>query len=131
MHSILTNTRRPDVTFYPNGRIDITARIANMLDLHQGDVIDIADNGRHEYLLYIRYRGDRLVGKHEAVCRQSKRRSRNFRAYSKRICSFMFRLKKKKNEPYRVPAGEVLTYKDYGKMVPLITRLNITYKTQP
>ena len=131
MHSILTNTRRPDVTFYPNGRIDITARIANMLDLHQGDVIDIADNGRHEYLLYIRYRGDRLVGKHEAVCRQSKRLSRNFRAYSKRICSFMFRFTDRKNEPYRVPAGEVLTYKDYGKMVPLITRLNITYKTQP
>ena len=131
MHSILTNTRRPDVTFYPNGRIDITARIANMLDLHQGDVIDRADNGRHEYLLYIRYRGDKLVGKHEAVCRQSKRRSRNFRAYSKRICSFMFRFTDRKNEPYRVPAGEVLTYKDYGKMVPLITRLNITYKTQP
>ena len=36
-----------------------------------------------------------------------------------------------KNEPYRVHAGEVLTYKDYGKMVPLITRMNITYKTQP
>ena len=131
MHSILTNTRRPDVTFYPDGRIDITARVAKILDLHQGDVIDIAVNGGLEYLLYIRYRGETLVGKHEAVCRQSKRRSRNFRAYSKRICSFIFRFTDMKNQPLRVPAGEVLTYKDYGKMVPLITRMNITYNTEP
>lgn len=131
MHSILTNTRRPDVTFYPNGRIDITARVAKMLDLHHGDVIDIADNGGLEYLLYIKYRWETLVGNHEAVCRQSKRRSRNFRAYSKRLCSYMFRFTDRKDEPLRIPAGEVLTYKYYGKMVSLIIRMNITYNTEP
>lgn len=131
MHSLLTNTRRPDVTFYPNGRIDITARVAKMLDIHQGDVIDIADNGGLEYLLYIKYRGETLVGNHEAVCRQSKRRSRNFRVYSKRLCSYMFRFTDRKYEPLRIPAGEVLTYKDYGKMVSLITRMNITYNIEP
>ena len=126
MHSILDNTRRPDVTFYPNGRIDITARVAKILDLHQGDVIDIADNGGIEYLLYIKYRGETLVGNHESVCRQSKRRSRNFRAYSKRRGCCGVGVAGRKDEPLRIHAGEVLTYKDYGKMVSLITRMNRT-----
>lgn len=126
MRSILNNTRRPDVTFYPNGRIDITANVARKLNLHQGDVIDIVDNGGLEYLLYIKHRGETLVGNHEAVCRQSKRRSHNFRAYSKRLCSFMFRFTDRKDEPFRVPAGEVMRYKDYGIMVALLTKMNIT-----
>ena len=45
-------TRRPDITFYRNGRIDITASVAERLSLRAGDVIDIA-RGKEEYYLYV------------------------------------------------------------------------------
>ena len=76
-------TRRPDITFYRNGRIDITASVAERLSLRAGDVIDIA-RGKEEYYLYVRLRrSDGAVGRHEAQCYPSKSGTRNFRAYSK------------------------------------------------
>ena len=50
-------TRRPDITFRPDGSIDIVSRLADSLALRPGDVIDIAADDRSgEYYLFVRYR---------------------------------------------------------------------------
>lgn len=122
MESILVNSRKPDVTFYRDGRIDITSRVAKILQLHEGDVVDIGVH-QGEYYLYVRNRFTNIVGKHEAQCFASKKNSCNFRAYSKKICSAILQLSQASKA--RIPAGEVVELPEVGRTVPLIIRLNL------
>ena len=123
MQAILQTTRRPDVSFFPSGKIDITARVARLLDMHPGDVIDIAIDGS-EYLLFVRVR--QASGSHEAMVHTTKRRSHNFRCYSSRLCQFMISQHcTSPSTPLRVPAGRVRQHEVYGTMVSLVTLLNI------
>lgn len=126
MTSLLPNTRRPDVTFHPNGRIDITARIAKMLHLQRGDVIDVALSSG-EYLLYVRLRNSQCTGRHEAAAmptNKGKRENNNFRAYSSRLCKAVC------NEVFgadycgtaKFPAGHPIVFGPNGTGVPIITR---------
>ena len=50
MESLLKTTRRPDIAFYRNGRIDISANVVKALDIQRGDSIDVTTDG-YEYLL--------------------------------------------------------------------------------
>ncbi len=88
MTSILQSTRRPDITVNASGRIDITARIARLLNLHPGDVIGISREGV-EYYLYVRLAASAAVGRHEGACLPTSRRSRggSFRTWSVRLAS--------------------------------------------
>lgn len=87
MQSILGNTRKTDITFHANGRIDISARVVKALSIQEGDVLDImADEG--EYYLYVRFHAP-VVGRHEATCFPTNPRSNHFRAWSSRLCRFM------------------------------------------
>ena len=131
MDTLLPNSRRPDVTFYPDGRIDITAHVAKILHMQQGDVIDIVLAGA-EYLLYVRLRSNECVGRHEAQVYPSKRgkhKANNFRAYSKTICRAIRKaatvpggFSAGENSPLRLPAGTPITYGTAGTAIPLITR---------
>lgn len=86
MQSILGNTRKTDLTFHSNGRIDLSAHVVKSLDLKKGDVIDVmvSDDGS-EYCLYAKFRAP-VVGRHEASCFPSHAGSRHFRAWSLRLC---------------------------------------------
>lgn len=81
MVSLIKNTRRPDITFFRDGRILITARIARLLNLATGDVINIAIHD-NEYLLFAKHN---VIGRHEAQCYPTKRGSHNFCANSIRL----------------------------------------------
>lgn len=120
MESILGNSRRPDVTFYRDGRIDITSRVARMLQLTEGDVVDIGIH-QDEYYLYVRTRGKDVVGKHSAQCFASKKNSCNYRAYCRKICAAILG----SSEIARVPAGDAVELPQIGIAVPLIIRLNL------
>lgn len=85
-HSILGNTRRPDISFFASGKIDITSRIVKALGMVEGDVIDIMA-GDGEYFLYVSSHASSLCGRHEAQCYPSKHGSRHFRANSRRLCA--------------------------------------------
>lgn len=125
---ILENSRKPDLTFHRNGRIDITARISDMLELHEGDVIDLLFSGEDWYL-YVKYRHDKVVGRHEAQCyptNRGKRRCRNFRASSKRICDTVLAMSG--GETARVIAGNSREYSNIGKAVVIIPKCNILNK---
>lgn len=122
MLGIICNTRKPDVSFYHNGKIDICARVVKLLDLHNGDVIDVATDGI-EYYLFCRIRSKDAVGKHEATCRPTKNigKCNNLRAYSHKLCKAM--LKASNAEYYaKMPAGDVVVIEDGIKAVPLITK---------
>lgn len=132
MKSLLSNTRRPDITFHTSGRIDITARLVHILGIHQGDVIDIATDG-NEYLLYIRHNGSEVTGRHEAQCYPTNAAGKNFRCYSKRLCEAVVDAIRHDSpgntavgptgNAVRLPAGAPLFSRTIGKdAIPLITR---------
>jgi hypothetical protein len=126
MTSLIPNTRRPDISFHPDGRIDITARIAKLLQLEDGDVIDVAKSF-DEYLLYVQLRADKCEGRHEATVHptnKGKRSSNNFRAHSRRLCQSMRVASggSPADEPLRLPAGALVRFGRYGFAIPLITR---------
>ena len=91
MKSLLVSSRRPDITFHSDGRIDIAAHLAKRLSLSPGDVIDIMQDGAEFYII-IRFRGDKVIGRHEAQCYPTKSRSMNYRCHSARLCRIMIHI---------------------------------------
>lgn len=116
MKSIIGQARRSDVAFHRNGRIDITSRVAIMLSLAKGDVIDIAEH-QGEYYLYVMTRGGMAMGGYEGTCYPTKRRSRNFRAYSVRLCRAILQ----GNADARYPVGAPVSIHSFGVCIPIIT----------
>lgn len=122
MKRLLNNTRRHDISFHADGRIDITARVARVLDLQDGDVIDIATDGE-EYYLYVARKAGTLVGRHEAQCYKTNRRckvSHNMRAYSIRLTSQVCTLCGTDNA--RLGCGTPVQHLALGMAVPIIIR---------
>lgn len=124
MESLLGNTRRPDVSFYRDGRIDITSRVAKSLDLSNGDVIDVIKH-ESEFYLYVRYRNFEILGKHEAQCHSTKRRSNHFRAHSIRLCAAILRECRNDNAAL-LPIGQMVDLPSVGAAVALITCNNLS-----
>lgn len=127
MQSLVPNSRRPDVTFYPYGRIDISSRVAVVLGLQRGDVIDVAEH-KGEYLLYVRQRVEDVVGRHEASVfpsKKGKNHANNFRSYSRKLCEAIYNTSRQSLDDYkklRLPVGEPVTIENYGTAIPIITR---------
>lgn len=127
MKSVLGSTRRPDISFYRNGKIDITARISDAIGLEDGDVIDIAED-RGEYYLYVRVKSSEAVGRHEARCfptHKGGKRNRNFRAYSRKLSEFVLS-HSGSEDVARVPAGKGEYLPNLGKAINIIIGCNLT-----
>lgn len=129
VRSILGNTRRADISFYSSGKIDITSRIANALGMVDGDVIDIM-TWKGEFYLYISIQAADICGRHETQCHPSKRGSRHFRTWCRRLCSAILSecgvniagsLPCKETSCVSFAAGDALDVNGH-KAVPIITR---------
>jgi len=73
-----------------------------------------------EYYVYVRHRyNTRLQFRYEAVAHPTKRRSHNFRAYSRRLCAAVLTLAGSDTKA-ALQAGEVLEDDCYGLVVPII-----------
>ena len=66
MQSILGHTRKADITFHRNGRIDISAIVTKSLGLNAGDVLDICMSDYGEYYLVIAHKAINTNGNHRA-----------------------------------------------------------------
>lgn len=121
--TILGNTRRPDVSFYSNGRIDITARAAKQLNLHDGDVVDIAAIDGECYI-YVKHLGTDVMGRHEAACYPTKRGSNNYRCHSVRLTAFILQ-QHNGARSVKLPVGEPEQKPTLGIVLPIITRINL------
>lgn len=114
MNSIVTSTsRRPDVAFFRSGRIDISARVAKILDLKQGDAIDIARED-DEYFLYVAHRAP-LFGKFRGQCIRTNKRGGHFRTYSRDLSRAVFAITKSDSlrQKENISVGETIS--KYGK----------------
>ena len=80
MIKLLERTRRPDITFFRNGRISITARVVRLLSLQPGDSINVAFHLGECYLLAVRHQN--AIGRHVAQCHPTKKGSKNYCASS-------------------------------------------------
>ena len=123
MISILRQSRRPDITVYANGRIDISASVAKSLALQKDDVVDILSDGHEDYL-YIKLRAADTVGKHEAVCRPTKPRSNNFRTYSSTLANYLLQ-RVGVEERANLIVGKPKDTPE-GILVPIITRFSLS-----
>ena len=124
MESLLKTTRRPDIAFYRNGRIDISASVVKALGLQRGDSIDVTTDG-YEYLLYVSHRAGN--GRFEAQCLPTniKKSTNSFRAHSVRLCRAVrgaVPVGCSVGEILRLPTGTAYHSKMLDQMVvPLIT----------
>lgn len=125
MESLLGNTRKPDVSFFKDGHINITARVAKTLNIEEGDVIDILKDGKELYL-YVKAKSKDVVGLHMNRCRSTRPEKgyRNFRTNCKRLCDAIFQLCGS-SEVVQLAAGEGFEIENIGIVVPLITRINL------
>ena len=125
MVSLLGSSRRPDISFYASGRIDITSHVARLLGIASGDVIDVGME-KGEYFFYVRAKGAGTMGRHEAQCWQTKKGSKNYRAYSKRLCKAVMQLSGARTVA-RLPIGcTALIHGGGTKAVILIARNNLS-----
>ncbi len=88
MKSILSNSRKHDISFCASGKIDISAHIARKLSLAPGDVIDIAENGGELYL-YVKLRAGSYIGRHSGTVWSTANGKGTFRTCSKSITKTM------------------------------------------
>lgn len=119
MNNILKTTRRPDISFYPDGRIDITARVTKALSLQPGDVIDILTDGV-EFYLYIKYK--KALGRHHAqLFPTNKGMCNNLRAHSVALTKAIGAVI---SLPARLMAGKPIS-SEYGTIIPIITKKSL------
>lgn len=88
METVISRTRRPDVTFSPNGRISISSVAARLLTLSPGDVINLAYCRGELYLL--RTPAEETYGRHRARCYSCNHGSRYTLANSVTLCRRVF-----------------------------------------
>ncbi len=117
--SILGSTRKADITFHPNGKIDITSRIVKALDIRAGDVIDIMKGGG-EFYLFVSSRSSDNCGRHQAVCYPSKRGAHHFRTYS---IALTIAIIPASSRAVGFPAGEVVEVNGH-RAIPIITKFS-------
>lgn len=89
MKSILTHSRKHDISFHPSGKIDISAHIARRLSLAPGDVIGIARE-EDEMYLYVKLRAGHYNGRHDGRVWATAHGKGTFRTRSKALTSALF-----------------------------------------
>lgn len=103
MKSIYPQSRKHDISFYPSGRIDISAHIARLLHLTDGDVIDFVLD-KSELYLYVKLRAGEYVGRHTGRVWATAHGKGTFRACSKQITRAILNLANK-NSRLRCACG--------------------------
>lgn len=122
MKSILSSSRKHDISFHASGRIDISAYIARKLSLSAGDVIDIAQESG-EWYLYVKLRVGSYVGRNDGRVWATSNGRGTFRTWSKAITNYVLSATGG-TECLRCPCGvEVL--KDNIKYLTIIHRCSL------
>ncbi len=126
MKSLLgKSSRRPDISFRADGRIDITSRIAKDLSLAPGDIIDIAEPVKGEYCLFVRHRAG-VIGRHIGRCYPVIRdnTSGSYRAWSKKMYYVISDLCDSKDPYLSFPCGKPFIHESV-KFIPIILGIRL------
>lgn len=122
MKSILTNSRKHDMSFHASGKIDISAHIARKLSLVPGDVIDIAQESG-EWYLYVKLRSGNYTGRHEGRVWATNRGKGTFRTCSKKITDAVLAAADVAGR-LRCPCGSEIE-RDNIKYIPIVYRCSL------
>lgn len=124
MDSILKHTRKADIVFYHAGKIEVKRRLARIIGLRQGDVLNLKTDGCRIYL-YLSSMAVWSNGAHEAVCAPTNKGGRHFRAHSVALSRAATELAGIKAGSDRVGfyAGEPMLDAAFGVYVPLFAVL--------
>lgn len=116
------NIRRHDITFFKNGRIDISSSLAKQLNIQAGDVIDIIEHNK-EYYLIIRLRSNKTIGRHLGQCYPTNKHKtcNNYRAYSKALTTSILNITGGEKSS-RLFYGNQVELPTFGIGIPLITK---------
>lgn len=127
VESLLGRTRRHDLRFCRNGRIDISSRVSRALGLRNGDVIDILHDVRTDdcWLYRAAHAGEH--SRHEAQVLNPQRAhiGHAMRAHSVRLCRAVLALAKFSGDVLRIPAGTELETVEGHDALPIIIRNNL------
>jgi hypothetical protein len=123
IEKVLCKTKKADLTFFYNGKINITAHVSHSLGLNAGDAVNIAkvENGWTEYYLYIERRANEMRGQYEGVCAVTHGDGHNLRVFNCRLSRYILALCGT-TEPVSLSIGEPEEVEGLGLAVPIIIR---------
>ena len=120
MKSILSNSRKHDISFSASGLIEISARIARKLSLSSGDVIDIAYQYGELYL-YVKFRAGTYTGRHIGRVWATSNGKGTFRTSSKKLANAVLIGAEVNGDRLRCPCGREIE-RDDTKYITIIYR---------
>ncbi|MGN1228655.1 MAG: hypothetical protein ACI4T5_03260 [Prevotella sp.] len=121
MENIIASLRKHDITVYRSGRIDISARLAKLLSLQQGDSVNIAKDG-DEFYIYVAHRNSTSHGRQYSACvYPSSFGGGSFRLQFKQLAQRFMQLCAYDGMVMRLPAGSPRPTVLSSVSVPLIT----------
>lgn len=132
MNQLMPTPRRPALTIYPNGRIEISSRIARRLALQRGDVIGFTTDPPNLYITVTRRAADSDTSSFSLRVKPSKLTCKSFRCYCKAITDRIRSLYLSQHPDtspstiLRFPAGQTTIDPTYGPAINIITHINIT-----
>ena len=122
MKSLLSNTRRAEVTFADSGQISISARVARIIDARPGDAIDVLCDGS-DFYLYVSHRAKEMRGaRYEATCYPAVRGGQHIRANSRRLCETILDICRR-HRRVALPVGETRIDSHGRTLITLLTCL--------
>ena len=125
--NIIPTTRRGDVTFHADGRIDLTAHVTKSLDLHDGDVINIIESGEvfPEHYLYRARDATETIGRHACVCHSAKPGVNYLRVFNRSMARYVLHLCQCPDQ-VSLRVGDLTELQGHLKALPIIIPPNIT-----
>ena len=120
LKSVLGRTRRPDVSFSRSGRIELSSRVAQLLYLRVGDVIDIFIDDRTGDCFLCRKCHAQEGMRHEAQVYRTNSCGKHFRTYSRRLCREVLRIMRFHGDKIRLPIGGEIVSVEGDDVLPII-----------
>jgi hypothetical protein len=117
----LMKTRKWDISFHPDGKIDITSNVVKTLNMRAGDVINVCREGG-EYYIYVSKRREDRIGRHKCVVWCVKK-GNYLRAGCVELCRLIMSICHTSESAY-LRCGEVVELPGIGTAVTLITLMN-------
>lgn len=122
--------RKSDIRFFRSGRIDITARVSYVLDLHHGDVIDLYfDEESKELYIYVYLTEEQACNfnmRYSNTVKENKKGSHYYRVQSIELTNFMLRLTNSREAWMLCGKPKMVTIKGLQRMaIPIIWKNNL------
>lgn len=120
MEHLIKNSRRHDITISTSGIMSLSARLVRMLDIQDGDTINVGCD-KDNYYIYVAYRRQEAV-RCKAKCYSLNKSGRCMRCCSKELAMGIINKVAKGQRTVKLPIGNAMLLN--GRVaVPLITKL--------